>query len=104
MDIVGIFQLSRGTTAFVGNIEGRENMIVGSKALLIVDGKPYGNVDELNEAITNKRTNNNYRSLETHKQINLTQDFIDKHQCQLVELHSDRKEELEQVISQSILV
>ena len=86
MDIVGIFQLSRGVTAFVGNVSGHRNMIMGSKAMLVVDGKSCETIDKLNEAITNKPTKNNYRSLETPNRINLTQDFINNHECKLIEI------------------
>ena len=86
MDIAGIFKLSRGVTAFVGNISGQKNMIMGSKAMLVVDGKPCETIDKLNEAITNKPTKNDYRSLETSNRINLTQDFVNNHECKLIEI------------------
>ncbi|WP_036480050.1 hypothetical protein [Myxosarcina sp. GI1] len=86
MDIKAVFHLSRGTTAIVGNLKGYETKrIIGSKAQLFVDGKPQTTI-ELYETIFDRPTKDNLRSLETYDKVELTQNFVEKHNCRLVEV------------------
>lgn len=82
MSIDSIFQLdSRNLTAFGGKLKSFEKeRIVDSQAHLIIDGKVEKVVSRVYEVIFS----NGLRSLETYDRVNLTQKFIDNHDCKLV--------------------
>ena len=82
MKIDSIFQLnSRNITAFGGELKSScESRIVDSHAQLIIDGRPRKTISRVYEVVFS----NGLRSLETYDRVNLTQEFIDKHDCKLV--------------------
>lgn len=89
MDITGVFHLSRGKTAIAGKVKGYETQrIINSKAQLVVNGKPQTIITGLYETIFDRPTRNGLRALETSDSIDLTQDFVDTHDCKLVEVET----------------
>lgn len=86
MKIFDIFHLQSGQTVFAGSIIGNQKLIKNKKVQLLVDNQKEQIVKIEGELLMDARHPLNHRAISTTDLIDLTSDFVKKHECKLVEV------------------
>ncbi|MGL5872927.1 MAG: hypothetical protein ACRC2R_11275 [Xenococcaceae cyanobacterium] len=81
MKIFDVFHLQSGQTVFAGYVTGTKNLIENSKAKLSIDGKISQIVEIEGEFIMNVRHPYGHRAISTIELVDLTSEFVKKHEC-----------------------
>jgi hypothetical protein len=85
MKILDIFHFQSGQTVFAGSVTGKENVIKNSKVELIIDGKVHQTIQLEGEFLMDVRHPSGHRAISTIDRVDLTSEFVKKHECRLVE-------------------
>ncbi len=86
MKIADVFHFKSGQTVFSGSVTGKEKIIKNTKAQLIVDNQEHQIVEIQGEMLVDRRHPLSHRAISTTDSIDLTSDFVKKHECKLVEI------------------
>jgi hypothetical protein len=85
MKILDIFHFQSGQTVFAGSVTGTENLIKNSKVGIIVDGRVHQIIELEGEFLMDVRHPSGHRAISTIDKVDLTSEFVRKHECRLVE-------------------
>ena len=96
MDILAVFHFKDGRNVFGGMIKNDNCPINRTKVNLVIDGQPQKTI-EVDAMLTTPPSPDGRRSVSTYDQVNLTQEFVEKHDCKLVEVE-------EAIVKEFILV
>ncbi len=86
MKIFDIFHFQSGETIFAGSIKGKEGLLKNSKAQLLIDNTEYQTIQIKGELLMDVKHPQNHRAISTTDLIDLTSDFVKKHDCKLIEI------------------
>lgn len=82
MQIIEVFHFQSGETVFAGSVTGRNELIKQCKAELIIDGTVDKTI-EIRGEFLGVRHPEGHRALSTFEPIELTSEFVKKHDCTL---------------------
>jgi hypothetical protein len=86
MKIFDIFHLQSGQTVFAGSIIDNQELIKNKKAKLLIDNQKKQIIEIEGEFLMDVRHPLNYRAISTTDLIELTSEFVKKHDCKLIEI------------------
>jgi hypothetical protein len=81
MKIFDVFHLQSGQTVFAGSVTGTKSLIKNFEATLLVDGKISQIVEIDGEFMMNIRHPDGHRAISTKNPVDLTSEFVKKHEC-----------------------
>ena len=88
MKIFDIFHSPTGQTIFAGSIIGKKKLFKNSKAQLLIDNQKCQTIKIQGELLMDVRHPLDHKAISTTDSINLTSDFVKKHECRLVEIEN----------------
>ena len=86
MKIVDLFHLQTGATVFAGLLVGEKKVFKDYKMRLSIDNKEDRTVNIAGEILTDRKHPLGHRGILTYDSIELTSDFVKKHECKLIEI------------------
>ena len=84
MKIFDIFHFKSGQTIFAGSIVGKKKLLKNSKAQLLINNKKHQTIKIEGEFLMDVRHPLDHRAISTTDLIDLTSDFVKKHECKLM--------------------
>jgi hypothetical protein len=88
MKIFDIFHFQTGQTVFAGSIIKEKELLKNSKMQLLIDNQKYQTIEIEGEFLMDVKHPLNHRAISTKDFIDLTSDFVKKHECKLVEIEN----------------
>jgi hypothetical protein len=86
MKIFDIFHLQSGRTVLAGSIIGKKELIKNNKVQLVIDNREERIIEIEGEFLMDVKHPLNHRAISTTDLIDLTSDFVKKHECKLVKI------------------
>jgi hypothetical protein len=88
MKIFDIFHFQTGQTIFAGSIMGKKELLKNSKVQLLIDNQKHQTIEIEGELLIDRKHPLNHRAISTKDFIDLTSEFVKKHECKLVEIEN----------------
>lgn len=85
MDILAVFHFRDGRNVFTGLIKEGTSLKDGAKVTIFVDGEPR-EIVQVNTMFTTPPPPDGRQSLSTYDHVSLTMEFVEKHNCKLIEV------------------
>lgn len=88
MKIFDIFHFQSGQTIFASSIAEKKELLKNSKVQLLIDNKKHQTIKIEGELLMDVKHPLNHKAISTTDFIDLTSNFVKKHECKLVEIEN----------------